>query len=49
LDTGLRVVGPFFGSTRVDNVSNTWDGEGCFGDVGGDDDESVILGRRFKD
>lgn len=49
LHAGGGVVCPFFGPTAVDNVADTGDGEGCFGDVGGNDDEPMALGRGLKD
>ena len=49
LHAGRGVVCPFFGPTAVDDVADTGDGEGCFGDVGGNDDEAVTLGWGLKD
>ena len=48
LDAGGRVIGSLFGPTAVDHVADTGDGEGCFGNVGGDDDESMTFGRRLE-
>lgn len=45
----MEIECPFFGSTAIDYVSDSGDGKGCFGDVGGDDDETVIGGWRLED
>lgn len=49
MDAGGEVVGPFFGASAIDNIPDSWDREGCFSDVGSDDDETMTGWRWLED